>query len=192
VTQLRQKMLEELQTHHAPRRRTLPRISLPLARMIAPGSDVARLAPSSEPKYQASTETNVVLRLHGNSRTHKFRSKVIDVEANCERPGNVVFDPGSYRPREARQPSPVIQLIHWNGAIYQAHAGKGANEQSSIIVLRRNKHRTCEKTKDVATVAGAGIPAGANIAGIQGRSPALSEVDRCAGINAAQFDRWLS
>src|ERR1035437_10833306 len=121
------------------------------------------VARSSEPKYQASGHTNVVLRLHGKRRAHKSRAQVININANCKWPGNVVFDPCSYRPREARQPSPVIQLTHWNRAIYQTHAGKGANEQSSIIVLRRNKHRTCEKTKDVATVAGAGIPAGANI-----------------------------
>ena len=95
------------------------------------------VARSSEPKHQASGHTNVVLRLHGKRRAHKFRAQVININANCEWPGNVVFDPGSYRPREARQPSPVKQLIHRNGAIYQAHAREGTNEQSGVLVLSR-------------------------------------------------------
>src|SRR3984957_17352966 len=93
------------------------------------------VARSSEPKYQASGHTNVVLRLHGKRRAHKSRAQVININANCKWPGNVVFDPRSYRPREARQPSPVIQLTHWNQAIHQANAGEGTNEHSGVLVL---------------------------------------------------------
>ena len=150
------------------------------------------VARSSEPKYQASGHTNVVLRLHGKRRAHKSRAQVVNINANCKWPGNVVFDPCSYRPREARQPSPVIQLTHWNRAIHQANAGEGTNQHSGVLVLSGNKHWTGEKTKVVATMAGAGVPTRANITGIQIRSPARSEVDRCSKINALHIDRWLS